>query len=101
MAQALRCDEHPDVAGVLLVQNLAEGEIKVACPQCVPACVRALADAIGLTEQIAQEAQANLINEVERAQVATQRPRKRTAAKKTAPAGQTEAGPAPAQAVEA
>jgi len=101
MAQPLRCDEHDDTAGIMLFQNLVEGEIKVACAQCIPAAVRALADGIGITTEIWQEAQAALIAEVE-AQQATPKGR-RAAAKKgaAAPAEPTDAAPAPVDAAQA
>lgn len=84
MAQPLRCDLHGDVAGVLLVQDLVEGKILVGCPECAPDMVRALAEATGVAEAIADEARDALYAQVAQQHEAKPKPRARKSAAKAA-----------------
>lgn len=65
MAQPLRCDVHEENAGVLLIQNLAEHKVLVACPECVPDMVLTLAQSTGVAAIIAELAQDELYAQVE------------------------------------
>lgn len=100
MAQPLRCDVHEDAAGILLVQNLVEGTVNVACPECLPDAVGALADAAGVTEAIWNQAQAELLAEVERNAAKAEKAAARKAGRKpTGPQDTGDAGESPAPAV--
>lgn len=83
MAQPLRCDVHDDHAGVLLIQNLAEGKIVVGCPECVHDMVYQLAVSIGVAAVIAEEAQQELYKQVEQQKKAATPSRSRKGASKS------------------
>lgn len=66
MAQPLRCDRHDDTKGILLIQNLEDGTVLVGCQECAPDMVRALAETLGVAEQIQGEVIAALNEQVEK-----------------------------------
>lgn len=80
MAQPLRCDVHDDVAGILMIQNLVEGKILVACPECLPDMVLTLAQSTGVAGAIAELAQEELYEQVAEQAKAKAKPRARKAA---------------------
>lgn len=61
----MRCDVHPDTAGVLLIQNLVEGKILVCCQDCGHDMIMQLCVAWGVDQTIAEAAQDALYKEVE------------------------------------
>lgn len=83
MAQPLRCDVHDDTAGTLLIQNLGDGTVLVGCSECAPNMTRALADQLGVTDQIADEVVMRLNEEVEKAAAKRERAETRKAGRKT------------------
>jgi hypothetical protein len=99
MARPLTCDEHPEIVGALLIQNLAEGGILVACPECVPDMVLNLAQITGVAAAIAETAQQELYEQVAAQSKPPAKPRARkaapsaTAPKDTDPVGESTATP--------
>lgn len=101
MGQPLRCDEHPEAAGLILIQNLAEAQVKVGCAECLPDLVRALAEATGVAGEIWAAAQQTLMDqaadEAAKRERAAARPRrgKATAPKDTGESGESTDPPLP------
>jgi hypothetical protein len=82
MAQPLRCDVHPENAGVLLIQDLIGAKVLVGCPECVIDMSIALAQSTGGAELIVELAQQELYEAVaaQKAEKAKPRARKPAAA---------------------
>jgi len=97
MARPLTCDVHPDTVGALMLQNLAEGGILVACPECVPDMVLNLAQSTGVAAAIAETAQQELYEQVAAQSKPPTKPRARkTAATAAVPQDTGDAGESPA-----
>lgn len=100
MAQTLRCDTGDDYPGSILIQDLVDGKVIVACSQCAPMAVRALGDALGVTQGVWDEAQAALMQEVEKAAAKREKAAARGKARKSPEPQDTPPGDASTVAAE-